>query len=91
MSRDGHTIFAGGGLHEIVSPTRNGVFSIDNIPDQFEMDIEFGDHGSATANLYRQCFSPQTVLLYVVKDLSDIAKGGDWLWVKTGKYAVVEH
>jgi hypothetical protein len=31
------------------------------------------------------------VLLYVVKDLSDIAKGGDWLWVKTGKYAVVEH
>jgi hypothetical protein len=26
-----------------------------------------------------------------VKDLSDIAKGGDWLWVKTGKYAVVEH
>jgi hypothetical protein len=91
MSRDGHTTFAGGGLHEIVSPTRNGVFSINNIPAQFEMDIEFGDHGSATANLYRQCFSPKTVLLYVVKDLSDITKGGDWLWVKAAKYAAVAH
>ncbi len=87
MSRDGHTTFSGGGLHEITSSAHNGVFRVDNIPVQFEMDVEFGDHGSATANIYRDCFSAQTVLLYVVKDLSDISKGGDWLWVKSGKYA----
>jgi hypothetical protein len=91
MSRDGHTTFSGGGLHEIVSPTRNGVFRIDDIPAQFEMDIEFGDHGSARANLYRQCFAAQTVLLYVVKNPANISDGGDWLWVKSGKYATVPH
>jgi hypothetical protein len=91
MSRDGHTTFSGGGLHEIVSPTRNGVFRIDDIPAQFEMDIEFGDHGSARANLYRQCFAAQTVLLYIVKDLGDISKGGGWLWAKSGKYSAAPH
>jgi len=91
MSKDGHTIFSGGGLHEITSQTHNGVFRVENMPAQFEMDIEFGDHGSATANLYRQCFGAQTVLLYVVKDPGDISKGGDWLWVKTGKYATAPH
>jgi len=67
------------------------VFRVDNIPAQFEMDIEFADHGSATANLYRQCVGAQTVLLYVVKDPGDISKGGDWLWVKAGKYATASH
>lgn len=88
-SREGHATFSGGGLHEITSQTRNGVFRIDNVPAQFEMDIEFGSPGSATSNLYRQCFAPQTVLLYVVKNPANISDGGDWLWVKSGKYATV--
>ena len=89
ISREGHATFKGGGLHEITSPGSNGVFRVANVPAQFEMDIEFGNPGSATANLYRQCFAAQTVLLYVVKDPSNISAGGDWLWVKTGKYATV--
>jgi hypothetical protein len=63
MSKDGHTIFSGGGLHEITSQTQNGVFRV----------------------------GAQTVLLYVVKDPGDISKGGDWLWVKAGKYAMAPH
>jgi hypothetical protein len=89
FSREGHATFKGGGLHEITSPGSNGVFRVANVPAQFEMDIEFGNPGSATANLYRQCFAAQTVLLYVVKDPSNITKGGDWLWVKSGKYTTV--
>ena len=91
MSRDGHATFSGGGLHEVTSQTRNGVFRVDNVPARFEMDIEFGSPGSATANIYRECFAPQTVLLYVVKNPANISDGGDWLWVKSGKYATVPH
>lgn len=86
---DGQATFSGGGLHEINARDPNGGFRVDNIPPEFEIDIEFGSTGSASARLYRQCFAPQTVLLYVVKDPANIAEGGGWLWVKTGKYATV--
>ncbi len=91
VSRDGHATFKGGGLHEIVSQGGNGEYRVANIPAQFAMDIEFGDPGSATANLYRQCFAPQTTLLYVVKNPAKISDGGDWLWVKSGKDAAHPH
>jgi hypothetical protein len=89
VSTTGHSTFKGGGLHEITSQTRNGVFRVDNVPAQFDIDAEFGNGGSATANIYRQCFGPQTVLLYVVKNPANISDGGDWMWVKSGKYATV--
>jgi hypothetical protein len=31
------------------------------------------------------------VLLYVVKNPTNISGGGDWLWVKSGKYPTVPH
>jgi len=37
--------------------------------------------------IYRHCFAPQTVLLYVVKNPAKLSDGGDWLYVKSGKYA----
>jgi hypothetical protein len=88
-SKDGRATFAGGDLREVTSQMHNGVLRIDNPPAQFELDTEFGNAGSSTALIYRQCYGPQTVLLFVVKDTANLGKGGDWLWVKSGKYATV--
>jgi hypothetical protein len=83
----GRATFAGGALHE-VAPGAHGVYRVENVPDHFVMDVEFGDAGAASANIYRQCAGPQAVLLYVVKNAANIAAGGDWLWVKSGRLAV---
>ena len=89
LSYNGHTTFKGGGLHEITSPGHNGVFRVTNIPKKFRIDAVFGEAGEATADIYRECFAPETVLLFVVKNPDKISDGGDWLWVKAGKYAAV--
>jgi hypothetical protein len=91
IGTNGHSTFSGGGLHEVTSQIHNGVLRLDNIPVQFELDVEFGTAGSSSANIYRQCFSPQTVLLYVVKNPSNLGEGGEYLWVKSGKYATIAH
>jgi hypothetical protein len=91
MGANGRSTFSGGGLHEVTSQIRNGVLRIDNIPAQFELDAEFGTAGSTSANIYRQCFAPQTVLLFVVKNPANIGEGGEFLWVKSGQYATVPH
>jgi hypothetical protein len=89
VSQSGHATFSGGGLHEITSQTHNGVFRIDHAPAQFELETAFGNPGDAQANIYLQCFAPQTVLLYVVKNPAKITDGSEWLWVKSGKYATI--
>lgn len=85
----GKATFAGGGLHEVPAPGHDGVFRVEDVPEVFEMDLEFGAGGATAAKLYRQCFAPQTVLLYVVKDPANVEAGGGWLWVKAGKYAAI--
>jgi hypothetical protein len=87
ISQSGRATFSGGGLHEIASPTHNGVFRIDHAPAQFDLETAFGNAGDTQAIIYLQCFAPQTVLLYVVKNPANISDGGEWLWVKSGKYA----
>jgi hypothetical protein len=91
IGTNGHSTYSGGGLHEVTSQIRNGVLRLDNIPAQFEMDVEFGTAGSSSANIYRQCFAPQTVLLFVVKNPANIGEGGEFLWVKSGKYATLPY
>lgn len=61
------------------------MYRIDNVPEQFVIDVEFGYNGSAAAKVYRQCFEPQTVLQYVAT-LDSIESGGTWEWVKPGMY-----
>ena len=89
VNEDGRATFSGGELHEVGAQGSDGVFRVDNIPEEFEMDIEFGNGGSAAAKIYRQCFEPQTVLLFVVKAPENLQAGSGWLWVKAGKYAAV--
>jgi hypothetical protein len=65
---------------------RNGVLRISNAPVDFNMDGEFGN-GGAFAMIHRQCFGPETTLLFVVKDPNKVGEGGYWLWAKTAKFA----
>jgi hypothetical protein len=77
--------FSGGALKDVSAQKRNGVLRIPNVPKHFYMDVEFGDAGSASALLYRQCFGPETTLFLVVKNPDKFSDGADWLWSKTGK------
>jgi len=83
---DGRLTFSGGGLHEIMAQPNHG-FRIDSAPETFELDVEFGDAGSAAARIYRQCFAPRTALLFVVRDPANPSAGGAWVWAKGGPFA----
>jgi hypothetical protein len=84
----GHATFSGGGLKEVTSQLRGGVLRIDDAPLHFDLEMAFGNGGSSSALIHRQCFGPQTVLLYVVKNPEKVSDGTNyWLWVKSGKYA----
>jgi hypothetical protein len=78
----------GGAMHPLVSPTHNGVYRIPNVPPNFNIETSFGDSsGDSFALIHRQCFGPETVLLYVIKNPAKATDGGDYYWVKSGKYA----
>ena len=87
LSREGHATFTGGGLREVTSQIRNGVLRLDGVPDHFDLETAFGSGGSGSALIYKQCFAPQTVLLYVVTNPDKLSDGAEFLWVKSGKYA----
>ena len=88
-SPSGRTVFSGGHLKEYTAQIQNGVLRIDNVPSVFDIEITFagGNKGASSAMLYRKCSSPQTVLLFVVKNADKISDGADWMWVKSGKFA----
>ncbi len=87
VSTEGILTYSGGGLHEVTTQLRNGVLRIDSVPSIFYLAVAFGKGGEAGGNMYRQCVAPETVLLYVVKNPGNLSDGGDFLWVKSGKYA----
>jgi hypothetical protein len=91
MAVDGTQTFSGGGMRELTSQMRNGMLRIDNPPPYFNLELNLINpgQGAGGALIYRQCFAPVTVLLYVVVDPNDGNKGSDWLWVKQGKFAKV--
>lgn len=86
LDGDGHATFSGGTLHQIAMEGQSGLFRIDNVPEQFVIDVEFGKNGSASARIYRHCYVPKTLLQLTGVDLQDIQKGGTWEWVAPGMY-----
>ena len=78
--------FAGGNIKEYTAQMQNGSLRIDNVPDHFDFEMTY-DGGAASAVLYRHCQGPQTVLLYVAKNPAKLSDGGDYMWVKSGKFA----
>jgi hypothetical protein len=91
LSKDGVATFSGGGMHEITSQMNDGTVRIENVPSQFEVDMAFGFAGTGGGTVYRHCFGPQTVLMYVVKNPEKLSEGGDFFWVKSGKFAAAAH
>jgi hypothetical protein len=91
MGTDGSQTYSGGGVREITNQIRNGMVRIDNPPAYFNLGVNLMKPGTGASLglIYRQCFSPTTVLLYVVKAPDNPSAGGDWLWAKAGKYATV--
>ena len=89
VSNDGTETFSGGGIHEITSQVHNGVVSLGTPPAYFMLNVNLiqPNHGSGEGLVYRQCFAPTTVLLYVVKDYGQQDESSTPLWVKSGKYA----
>jgi len=86
LSTTGKASFSGGGLHEVTSQMHNGELQIDNPPAQFDLEAAFGAAGSTSALIYRKCYLPTTELLYVLKNPNKITDGGEFLWVKSGRY-----
>lgn len=91
VGNDGTSTYSGGGLHEITNQIHNGMLRIDSPPAyfMFGVNIPTPNRGADVGLIYRQCFAPVTMLYYVVKDPANPADGGDWLYAKSGKYAVV--
>jgi hypothetical protein len=91
VGNDGTSTFSGGSIHEITNQIHDDMLRIDNPPAYFykAMNVKQPGHGTEAGMIYRQCFAPVTMLYYVMKDPTDIGKGADWLYAKSGKYAVV--
>ncbi|MGA2074385.1 MAG: hypothetical protein ABSH52_12860 [Terriglobia bacterium] len=84
LDDQGRATFSGGQLHELAPEGASGLYRIDNVPDEFVIDVEFGRNGSAAAKIYRHCFGPRTLLEYVAVPEA-IHMGGGWEWVKPGR------
>jgi hypothetical protein len=89
MGTDGTQTFSGGGIHEITSQVHGGTVRINNPPAYFNLEVNLikPGFGASSALIYKQCFAPTTVLLFVVKNPDKPTDGGDWIWAKAGKFA----
>lgn len=89
VGTDGTTSYSGGHILEITNRVHNGIVRLGLPPDRFYLGVNLiqPGRGGSMGLVYRQCFAPTTVLLYVVKDYLQPDESGDFLWVKAGKYA----
>ncbi len=88
VRNDGTMSFAGGGLHEITNTVHNGAAVLNNLPPYFNLDVnvvEQPGRASSSGLVYRQCFAPRQVLLWVVNDRGKSTESSDVMWVKSGK------
>lgn len=91
VADNGTETFSGGHLQEITSGIENGVVSLGSVPTYFNLVVNVVEpgHSGGVGLIYRQCFAPTTVLLYVVKDFGQSDESADILWVKAGRYSVL--
>lgn len=89
VGNDGTSTYAGGHVREITKVVHNGAVSLGTPPTYFMLGVNLirPGHGADLGLVYRQCFAPTQVLLYVVKDYGESDESGDYLWVKSGKNA----
>jgi hypothetical protein len=89
VGQDGTMTYSGGNIREITNLMHSGTARLGLPPAYFNLDVNIVRPGHAgwDGQVYRQCFAPTQVLLYVVKDFNQPTEGVDLLWVKSGKYA----
>jgi len=90
VGNDGTSTYAGGHVREITKAVHNGAVNLGTPPPYFMVGVNTiePNRGADLGLVYRKCFAPTQVLLYVVKDYGTPTESGDYLWVKSGKYAV---
>ncbi len=91
VADNGTETFSGGHLQEITTRIQDGEVNLGTVPTYFNLVVNVVEpgHSGGVGLVYRQCFSPTTVLLYVVKDYGQSDESADVLWVKAGKYSVL--
>jgi len=88
VGNDGTETFSGGHLHQVTS-IHNGIVDLGAVPPYFEMVVNavHPGHSGGPGLIYRQCFAPTTVLLFLYKNYGQQDESVDALWAKSGKYA----
>jgi hypothetical protein len=91
VADNGTMTMSGGHLREITSGIHDGTVNLgSSLPPYFNMLVNavHPGHSAGTGLIYRQCFGPTTVLLFIYKNYGQSDEGVDALWVKAGKYAM---
>jgi hypothetical protein len=86
---DGTETFSGGHLRQITTGIHGGTVSLGTVPPYFNLVVNavHPGHSGGPGLIYRQCFAPTTVLLFLYKDYGQQDESVDALWVKAGKNA----
>lgn len=88
VADSGRETFSGGHLHEITTGIHDGMVDLGTLPPYFNMVVNavHPGHSGGPGLIYRQCFAPTTVLLFIYKNFGQADESVDALWVKGGKY-----
>lgn len=86
---NGTMTFAGGHLQQITTGIHGGIVDLGTPPAYFNLVVNavHPGHSAGPGLIYRQCFAPTTVLLFLYKNYGQQGESVDALWAKAGKYA----
>ena len=89
VADDGTETFSGGHLRQITTGIHGNMVDLGTVPPYFNLVVNavHRGHSGGTGLIYRQCFAPTTVLLFLYKDYGQQDESVDALFVKAGKYA----
>lgn len=90
VADSGSMTFAGGHLQQITTGIHGGIVDLGTPPPYFNLVVNavHPGHSAGPGLIYRQCFAPTTVLLFLYKNYGQQNESVDALWAKSGKYAV---
>jgi hypothetical protein len=93
VADSGRETFSGGHLRDLSAGVHNGVVSLGAVPSYFNLVVNavHPGHSGGSGLIYRQCFAPTTVLLFLYKNYGQSDESVDAVWVKSGKYAAAAH
>lgn len=89
VGADGTETFSGGHIRVITTGIHDGMVNLGAVPPYFNLVVNaiHPGHSGGPGLIYRQCFAPTTVLLFLYKNYGQQDESVDALWVKSGKNA----